>query len=142
MQTETDREARKRLQGAEIDAIEDFFGPELTARVKAVLQGYAGDLTVLESALGSLLMARFLGWHAVRLFHSGPTIAKYERILSPEGFLPFHYRESFEPRTLNATRSNAIRVADAVGNFWAAAKGEISVPNRSNVDAEVPDVVS
>jgi len=132
------REERKRIQSEEIEAITEFLTPELNARIRAVLKDYEGDLTVLSSAIGFLVMARFLGWMSVRLMLTGSTYAKYENLLTPSGWPRFKYADHFPERTFNGNRSTAVQMADTVGDFWRVAQGLVPVKNRKSLVDESP----
>ena len=78
----------KRLAEARIELsalgnfITDKHGHDLSGRLQEAILEYHGDLTVLESALGAVIIAKTMGWQVLRLIHSTKTYAKYERLLS------------------------------------------------------------
>jgi hypothetical protein len=80
--------------------------------VKDACHEFAGDTTVLESAIGALAWGRVVGWHGLRVMHSSRTFKKYEEILN------IKFREKLKDRTIHSTRMNGIRLADGMGKFW------------------------
>jgi len=85
--------------------------------VHNALEVYEGDATVMESAIGALFMGRILGWKALRVLHSNVTYHKYEKALG------IRFIEVLPERTPHARMLNAVRIADAMGDFWAYITG-------------------
>jgi len=83
---------------------------------KAIV-GFKGDTTVLESAVGALVMGRHFGWHVLRIMHSSRTFTKYEDILGVK------FKEVLPARGPLASTVNGIKVADGIGKFWQALAG-------------------
>lgn len=90
---------------------------------------YEGDCTVLESAIGALVWGRVVGWHGVRLMHSGRTFKRYEEILK------VRFKEVLPARTKSSNRMHGIRLADNVGRFWQAVTSGL-VPAREAAIAD------
>jgi hypothetical protein len=82
--------------------------------IEKAVKEYEGDFTVLESALGALVIGREVGWHGLRVCHSGRTFRRYEDILG------IKFREVLPDRTKRSTRLRGIRIADGLGKFWQA----------------------
>src|SRR5580658_2524228 len=91
--------------------------PELLKTIGEAWKEYEGDVTVLESAIGALVLGRDLGWHGVRVMHSRGTFNKYERILG------IKFKEVLPPRGPQAHRLCGIRMLDKIGKFWQALSG-------------------
>lgn len=81
------------------------------------LKNYKGNVQILESAIGALVMGRMLGWHVLRLIHSSRTYSSYEKILGVK------FKEILPPRTKESTSVYGIRMADGIGKFWQALAG-------------------
>lgn len=85
---------------------------------------FAGDLDVLESALGMLRMGHHFGWRVLYLIHSKQTIRKYEEILN------IRIRDIFPETGPSSYRSIGLNLADRFTNFWKVVGGEIKIPRR------------
>ncbi|NOR19947.1 MAG: hypothetical protein GQ538_07660 [Xanthomonadales bacterium] len=85
----------------------------------AILKFKRGQVTQLESALGTLLVGRQFGWKVLYLVHDKKTLRRYEEILGVE------FRAVLAEEGPLAERSLALRLARKAGNFWKAVKGEI-----------------
>lgn len=87
--------------------------------IDQAIDQYHGSIEQLQSAIGMLLVGRRTGWKVLYLMHSRQTIKKYETILC------VNVREVLPEVGVLAGRSVAWRLAQKVGNFWKAVKGEI-----------------
>jgi hypothetical protein len=76
----------------------------------------------VESALGMYLLAHHLGWKVLYLVHSKKTIRKYEEILG------IKLSEVFDEFGLDAERTNAYKIIQAVSNFWKLVSGDEKSP--------------
>lgn len=85
--------------------------------IEEAVDRYTGDVTVLESAVGALVIGRLFGWHVLRLIHSGRTFAKYE------GILGIKFRDELPDRGPEAHTIGGIKLADKIGKFWQAIAG-------------------
>lgn len=99
--------------------------PELIKVIEKASEDYSGDVTVLESAIGALIIGRTYGWRVLRLVHGSSSYARYERILQVK------FKDVCDERTKLSQKSLALKVVDKVGDFWAVATG--ALPGRSNV---------
>jgi hypothetical protein len=81
---------------------------------------FKGNANTLESAIGSMYVAKAYGWKVIYLVHDKKTIRKYEQILNID------FRESFPEEGPQAQRSVAFEAVQKVSNFWKAVKGEIA----------------
>jgi hypothetical protein len=103
--------------------------------IEKAVKEYEGDFTVLESALGALVIGREVGWHGLRVCHSGRTFRRYEGEVGWHGLRVCHsgrtfrryedilgikFREVLPDRTKHSTRLRGIRIADGLGKFWQA----------------------
>lgn len=99
--------------------------PELIKVIEKASTEYLGDLTILESAIGALIVGRIYGWRVLRLMHGGSSYAKYERILE------IKFNRTCPERTELSKKSVSLKIVDEVKDFWAVATGVL--PGRSNV---------
>jgi hypothetical protein len=83
--------------------------------VEAACDAYIGDVTILESAVGALVIGRLFGWHCLRLIHPA-AFKKYESILL------IKFREELPERGPFADKVNAMRMFDQAVAFWRVAK--------------------
>jgi hypothetical protein len=78
---------------------------------EAAWKRYEGDVTVIESAFGALLIGRYLGWHALRLLH--PRAFKtYEQVLG------VRFRDVLPDRGPDVECLAGMRTLDEIGRFW------------------------
>jgi hypothetical protein len=75
---------------------------------------YKGDVTVLNSAIGALVMGRHVGWQGVRVMYARVTYTRYEKILG------IKFRDVLPERGKDAERLRGIRIIDGIGKFWQA----------------------
>jgi hypothetical protein len=75
---------------------------------------YEGDVTVLNSAIGALVMGRHVGWQGIRVMYARATYNRYERILG------IKFRDELPERGPDAKRLRGIRIIDGIGKFWQA----------------------
>jgi len=60
------------------------------------------------------VLARPLGWHAIRLIHSRATFNKYEAILG------IKFKEHFPEARIGCASRSGIWLLDKIGKFWQA----------------------
>lgn len=102
---------------------------KLNEIVRAAWDEFHGDTTVLESAVGALVVGRIVGWKAVRLMHSGRTFKRYEEILGVK------FREVLPDLTKESDRMNGIRLAKKLGKFWqVVTAGMVSARDAAQAD--------
>jgi len=78
---------------------------------------YKGDVSILASAIGALVLARWVGWQAIRLMHSRITFNKYERILG------IKFKDEFPEQGPDAVEMRGIVMLKKLGKFWQALSG-------------------
>lgn len=83
------------------------------------VDGFQGNATELEGAIGMLFLARRFGWKVVMLVHDRKTVRKYEKILG------INVREHFPAVGDRAHKSLAYVAVQKVSNFWKAVRGEV-----------------
>ncbi len=94
---------------------------ELVAHLDKRIEKFKGQATVLESAIGALILGRRYGWKVLYLVHDKKTIRKYEDILG------LKFREALEPESDLSNKSLAFRLQKKISNFWKAVSGEMRV---------------
>lgn len=110
----------------------------LVARSSLEFKGQADDLYM---AVGCLLVGRLYGWRVLRLTLTSKQYAKYQRILAlgldePGG--GFRFGEWMRERERLSYKSIGLKLADMIGDFWAACKGciaELPLAKRRDVGA-------
>lgn len=80
---------------------------------------FEGQGPNLESAIGMLFVGRLYGWKVLYLIHSRRTVDKYAEILGIGDVQSF-----FPAETELSRKSVGYKIAQTVGNFWKAVKGE------------------
>jgi len=88
-------------------------------KIDAAIETYTGDVMLLESAVGTLLVGRHLGWKPLVLMHDKKTLRKYEKILG------ISFREALDAVGPKAHKSAAWNLSQKISNFWKAVSGEI-----------------
>lgn len=96
---------------------------ELLKIVDDAIERYHGDCTVLETAVGALLVGRIIGWKPLFVIHANPTIKRYEQVLQVS------FREVLPDVGRRADKSLAWRVVEAGKHFWDVVRAR--VPGRS-----------
>ena len=99
--------------------------PELIKVIEKASTEYSGDLTILESAIGALIIGRTYGWKVLRLMHGGSAYARYQRILQ------IKFRDTCPERTELSKKSVSLKIVDEVKDFWGVADGVLR--GRGNV---------
>lgn len=85
---------------------------------------FKGQFDELESAMGMLFLGPLVGWRVLVLIHNKRTIKKYEEILG------ISIREEFPPEGELTDKSLGYAMAQKLNAFWKAVAGEISLPDR------------
>lgn len=100
---------------------------ELSRVEREAVASFHGQLDDLSAALGMLRMGDHFGWRVLVLIHNKRTIRKYEDILD------IKIREFFPEEGAQSHRSNAFKLARAIGNFWKVVSGEIKIDDRRKI---------
>jgi len=96
--------------------------------VEAASKKYVGDMGVLESAIGALVMGQFFGWRVLRILHSSSTYARYQRILG------VRFMDVCPDHTKLSRRNNGYRWVEDFGSYWKAInEGLVPAELRSNL---------
>ena len=122
-----------------LESLEGIFTPEMAFYVRERIREFNDQFPVLESALGSLIMGRVLGWRALYLIHSPATIKKYEKHLGLQfkGKAPWNPDEDVMPeRGAFAELSNAIVISDNLNEFWNIITGKNKVKRADKEKSE------
>lgn len=96
---------------------------ELLKIVDSATERYKGDCTVLETAIGALVVGRVIGWKPLFLIHANPTIKRYEQVLQ------ISFRDVLPDVGRRADKSLAWHVVQSGKKFWDVFRA--SVPGRS-----------
>ncbi|MFT4174439.1 MAG: hypothetical protein QM639_17880 [Rhodocyclaceae bacterium] len=104
---------------------------EILDRIDHAIDGYAGNLNDLGSAIGMLVLGRRYGWRVVLLIHSPSTVRKYVRVLGLRSL-----RDVLPELGELAPRSQAWRKIDGTTNFWRVVRGQISGVRSTLVQRE------
>ena len=96
--------------------------------VDQAIYEFEGNVDHLEAAIGMLFVGRHVGWRPLLLVHNKRTIRNYERILGD-----IDIRKFLPEDTPRSERSQAYKVARAVGKFWKAVSGEVPIEGRRDL---------
>jgi hypothetical protein len=124
MTKETNEERRLRWKNG-LDGVE--LPDDISSIIREAFRQYKGDLTVFESAVGSLYLGLFLGWRPLMIIHNPKTIKRYEKILK------INFREVMSEASPLADRSYGYRAAKTLNNYWDVVRGTVPVPQRHEV---------
>ncbi len=102
---------------------------ELIRIEREAIADFKGVLDDLEAALGVLRIGDYIGWKLLLIIHNKRTIRKYEEILN------IKIKEFFPDEGSQTSRSNAYKIAKAIGSFWKIVSGDIKVENRREISA-------
>ncbi len=100
---------------------------ELMRIIDEACKKFQGDATVLESAVGALVLGRKFGWQGIRVMHSRVTYEKYEEKLGIE------FAKVLPERGPDSERLAGIRIADKLGQFWRAISGGVSAKEAAQI---------
>lgn len=103
--------------------------PRLEKAIKKLSEEYVGDLGVLESAVGAVLIAQLYGWKVLRMCHGSNAYAKYERMLG------IKFKDECPETTKLSRKSLGLWAAERINDFWAVVKG--AQPGRSKEIVEL-----
>jgi hypothetical protein len=109
---------------------------EVYQRITRSVAAFNGDLRVLESAIGALVIGQSFGWKALYFVHSHRTLKKYAEVL---GFKSLEdLRDSMPFEGPHTDRLRVLQAIKSVKEFWAVVTGEKALPegegsNKSDV---------
>lgn len=95
---------------------------ELLAVVDKALDGYKGQVGVIEQAVGALVLGRRFGWRVLYLVHEGRTIRNFQAVLGVK------FRDALPEVGDLAQKSVAWTIVQAAGRFWDVVKRRVSLP--------------
>ena len=100
--------------------------PELEAKLVKAVRSYSGNSSVLESALGTLIVGQHYGWRVIKLIHNQTTYKKYEKVLG------IKFQDLCEEETKISRKSVGYKIAKSLNSFWAVVRGKIPVENKTS----------
>ena len=83
------------------------------------IKDYKGNVQILETAIGALIVGQQVGWKVLLLIHDKKTIRKYEKALG------INFRDHMGETGPLSNKSIAWCAVQKVSNFWKAVSGEI-----------------
>lgn len=98
-------------------------------QLETAVKDFEGQLGVLESAVGALVVGHKFGWRVLQIAHSQATLKKYEKILG------LKFKDVCPERTELSKKSIGLRIADKLKSFWAVALGKTPVANKDCLDS-------
>lgn len=111
------------------DMIEQFVDlpDEQIKEIESRLKSYVGLTTVLESAIGALIIGKLYGWRVLRMVHSNKVYNQYEDILG------IKFQDACPEYTELSDRNMGIHLAKKFGGFWKVFKGEVPSEGKGNL---------
>ena len=92
--------------------------PKLEKAIQKLSEEYVGDLGVLESAIGSVLIAQLYGWKVLRMCHGSNAYAKYERMLG------IKFKDECPEVTKLSKKSLGLQAVKFAKDFWLVVQGK------------------
>jgi hypothetical protein len=86
------------------------------------IRTYKGDMSVLESAIGALVIGQQYGWRVIRMGHSNVSLTKYEKILV------LKFKNVCPEYTDISERNVGVKLAKKLNAYWKVLQGR--VPNQ------------
>lgn len=90
---------------------------EIDKIIEQSVKIFKGNMNVLESAVGALVVGRHCGWRVTRILHSGSTYRQYEKILG------IKFKDVCESRGKYSYKSTGLKIADKLKAYWKIANG-------------------
>lgn len=87
--------------------------------VDEAIERYTGDVSVLEAAIGALMVGRRFGWRPLLLMHTTATIARYQQVLG------LKFREVLPEVGQLANKSLGWKLLGDVKDFWKVVRRQI-----------------
>lgn len=100
---------------------------QLVELIDNATKNFSGQLDMLESAIGYLMIGRKFGWRVMFVIHRLSTIRKYEKILGIDS------KQVMPAEGPCAEKSVAFKALKKVTNYWKAVKGEIPGVRSSKI---------
>jgi hypothetical protein len=93
--------------------------------VQVAIREFHGQIDVLESALGALIIGQHYGSRVLQMVHSPATIRKYESVIG------LTYTDLCPERGTLAFKSIGLSMADKLGGFWKVVTGKVKVERKN-----------
>lgn len=95
------------------------------------MDAFRGNGTLLESALGALVVGQYFGWRVLKLLHNPATYRRYEKTLGIE------FKDVCPEITeLGKKKSIGYAVTEKLGSFWAVIMGRRKVPEKGLIGSQ------
>lgn len=104
---------------------------EMLRVVDEAVASYRGDVSVLETAIGALMVGRWVGWRPLMLMHSTATVARYQEILG------LKFREVLPEVGPLADKSLGWRLLGNIKDFWKVARRRLPGSSKELVALDV-----
>lgn len=101
---------------------------EQNDHLSRVVAEYRGQVPVLESALGALIVGQHYGTRILQLAHGQATLKKYETILG------MSFADLCPEKGRFAYKSIGLKAAEKLGGFWKVVTGKEKVERKGEVD--------
>lgn len=95
--------------------------------VDEAIHEFEGNIDHLEAAIGAFFVGRHVGWRPLLLMHNKRTLRRIETILGID------LRKYLPEDTPRSDRSIAYKAVKAIGNFWKAVSGDVSIEHRRDL---------
>ena len=96
---------------------------EVLRVVDEAIARYTGDVSVLETAIGALMLGRRVGWRPLLMMHTTATIARYQQVLG------LKFREVLPEVGPLAGKSLGWSMLGRMKDFWKVVRRQI--PGKS-----------
>ena len=106
---------------------------ELDEKLCKCISDFSGQVTVLESAIGTLVIGQHYGMEVVRMAHSPATLRKYQKVLD------IKYADHCPETTPLTRKSVGVKVAEKLGGVWKVITGKVKVEGKGEVTASTAE---
>lgn len=89
---------------------------------------YKGQVQVLESAIGTLVVGQMYGWRVLKMCHTHSSLKKYEKILG------LKFEDICPKETPLTRRCRGVRIAETIGGYWKVVRGDVKVENKTYLE--------
>lgn len=93
------------------------------------VEEFRGQSSIVENALGALIIGQHYGWRVLKIIHSPSTYKKYEKILGIE------FQELCPEDTKLSSKSLGYKMAKKLKSFWSVVMGKTKVEGKREFTA-------
>jgi len=89
--------------------------------IEGTIKNFKGDLSDLCSAVGALVVGRYMGWRVIKIIFSPLTYRKYRKVLGVD------YKDILSEEDQYSNKSVGLKLAKKLDDFWDIVHGRSGV---------------